>query len=294
VRESIDIYRSVCRANVTGRWTVTDQKLPSYDRPPVVEVAVGMSFERLPVQASVQFGAFWVAQLAAAFPTVQEQPPYVAPVERFGTASFASELALQFQPEFPSPRFWFLNQAQDELLQLQVDWLGCNWRKVQPESQYGRWPARRKAFLDFYDALSSYLEKVGLGPIMPRQCEVTYVNHVLPGQVWQEHEELHKILRLVNNIDTAYVRIEQADTRFHFTISDPDGKQIGRLHIVAVPAYLESNKTPIYRLELTARGAPLGNGITGAMTFLDQARDVIVRTFAEITSPEIQQEWGIQ
>jgi uncharacterized protein (TIGR04255 family) len=273
---------------------MADEDLPSYTHPPVVEVTAGASFERLPVQATARFGAFWVSRLADKFPTVQEQPPYFAPIERFGTASFAPELTLQLRPELPTPRFWFLTSTEDELLQLQPDWLACNWRKVQPDAEYGRWPSRRKSFLDFYNSLSSYLREAGLGPIIPRQCEVTYVNHILPNRVWQEHRDLAKILRFVSSVETSLAYIEQADVRFHFAIPDDDGKQIGRLHIVAVPGYVDMNKTPIYRLELTARGAPLGEGIEGVMSFLDKGRETIVRTFAEVTSEEIQHEWGVQ
>lgn len=269
--------------------------LPSYDRPPVAEVAVGTGFERLPAQATVRFGAFWDAFLSESFPTVQEHPPYIAPVERFGTSSFAPELTLQLMQDFPSPRFWFLNKAEDELLQLQPDWVSCNWRKVQPDAEYGRWPSRRQAFKSFFELLDRYLVGVGLGPLIPRQCEVTYINHVLPGAVWQDHNELHKILKLVNSIDAGVILDpEQAQVRFNFAIPDETGEHIGRLHIAAVPAYLDMNKTPIYRLEFTARGAPIGEGLEGVLAFLDRGREAIVTTFAAVTSEGIQREWGLR
>jgi uncharacterized protein (TIGR04255 family) len=273
---------------------MTGPTLPSYDQPPVVEVVASASFERLPGQATAQFGAFWASRLAAEFPIVQEQPPYIVPVERFGLSSFASEFAIRLGPQYPSPRLWFLNSSQDELRQLQPDWLSCNWRKVQPTAKYGRWPARRQAFVDFFRSLNSYLSEVGIGPLTPRQCEVTYVNHILPNRVWQEHRDLYKILRLVNHVETGPdVSSEQAETRFHFAITDTEGKQIGRLHITADPGYVDMNKTPIYRLELTARGVPLGDGLEGILAFLDRGREVVVKTFAEVTTSEIQQEWGV-
>lgn len=271
------------------------EQLPSYDQPPVVEVAVGTSFERLPVQASARFGAFWVSQLADTFPTVQEHPPYIVPVERFGTSSFAPELTLKLTQDLPSPRFWFLNQAEDELLQLQPDWLSCNWRKVQPDCEYGRWPSRRRAFIQFFSLLNQYLIDAELGPLVPRQCEVTYINHVLPGGIWHEHRELYKILRLVNEVDLGQIAVpEQVQLWYNFAIPDDSGEYIGRLHVVALPGYLDMNKTPIYRLELTARGAPIGDGLKGVIDFLDKGREAIVTTFAKVTSADIQQEWGLR
>lgn len=274
---------------------MSDMPLPSYDHPPVVEVVASMSFDRLPAKATVLLGAFWASHLAKSHPNVEEHPPHIPPIERFGGSTFAPELAFQFRQEFPSPRFWFLNEKQDELLQLQPDWLSCNWRKVQPDAEYGRWPARRRAFVEFFNLLNSYLIDKRIGPLVARQCEVTYVNHIFPNAVWQEHRDLYKILRLVNNVDTGRdVYAEQVDARFHYVIPDDDGKYIGRLHITATPGYVELGKTPIYRLELTARGAPLGDGLDGVLSFLDKGRKIVVQTFSDVTSAEIQREWGLR
>lgn len=272
-----------------------DVTLPSYDRPPIVEVVASTSFDRLPTQASAVFGAFWKEKLADSFPVIQEQPPHVPPIERFGMSSFAPELRLQLSQQFPSPRFWFLTDTGDELLQLQPDWLSCNWRKVQPDAKYSRWPSRREKFIEFYTLLDQYLIESGIGPLVAQQCEVTYINHIFPDKVWRDHGELHKILRIVNHTgsDTG-LEPEQANVNFNFTMSNADGEHIGRLHLTAVPAYAEMNKQPVYRLELTARGAPLGPGLDGVMEFLDKGRETIVRTFAAVTTSEIQHEWGLR
>jgi len=272
-----------------------DETLPSYDRPPIVEVAAGASFDRLPAEATAVFGAFWKERLARDFPVVQEQSPHIPPIERFGMSSFAPELRLQFTQQLPSPRFWFLTETGDELLQLQPDWLSCNWRKVQPDSAYSRWPSRRQKFVEFYTLLDAYLVQSGLNPLTPRQCEVSYINHVFPDKTWRDHGDLHKILNIVNHAETHRgIDAEQATVNFNFTMSNDDGEYIGRLHLFAVPAYIEMNKQPVYRLELTARGAPLGFGLDGIMEFLDKGRETIVRTFAAVTTSEIQGEWGLR
>jgi uncharacterized protein (TIGR04255 family) len=272
-----------------------DETLPSYDRPPIAEVVAGTSFDRLPVQATAIFGAFWKEKLAGTFPVVQEQPPHIPPIERFGSSSFAPELRLQLSQQFPSPRFWFLTDTGDELLQLQPDWISCNWRKVQPDAEYGRWPSRRSKFIEFFILLDQYITESGMSPLVPRQCEVSYINHILPNKAWQDHGDLDKILKIIGRTDTgAGLDPEQASVNFNFAMSDDRGEHIGRLHIIAVPAYMEMNKQPVYQLELTARGAPLGPGLDGVMQFLDKGRDTIVRTFAAVTTPEIQREWGLK
>src|ERR1700740_3023322 len=110
------------------------------ERPPIVEVVVAVSFENLPPSSLVHYGAFWKERLSSTFPRVEEKPPYTAPVERFGGEGFAPQFRFLAEGEFPSPRFWFLNEPGDEILQLQRNWFACNWRKVNANSSYTHWP----------------------------------------------------------------------------------------------------------------------------------------------------------
>ena len=48
---------------------------------------------------------------------------------------------------------------------------------------------------------------------------------------------------------------------------------------------------PIFVLNLTARGEPLGDGVNGAFAFLELARDWIVKGFDELTRPEMHRVW---
>lgn len=273
---------------------MTGEVILDFDNPPIAEVVAAVKFKRLPDQALVHFGTLWQSQLAESFPQVQERPPYAAPIERFGREALASQLRVIVENQMPSPRLWFLNEAGDELLQLQRDWFACNWRKVDAGSSYSHWPARRATFNKWYSALDSYLTKVGLGPLVPEQCEVTYINHVHVGAVWKDHTELHKILRTVTSTSTSSaIDPEQTELKQAFVLHDDAGQPAGRLHVIAQPAFVNATQAPIYLLELTVRGAPIGSDIAAVIGFLDRGRDIIVTTFGEITTGEIQREWGI-
>jgi uncharacterized protein (TIGR04255 family) len=266
----------------------------AFERPPIVEVVTAVSFERLPATASVHFGAFWASVLAEQFPKVQELAPHVPQVERFGQAVLAPELPLTFAQEFPSPRFWFLNDSGEELLQLQPDWLATNWRKLSPDAEYKRWASRRIVFGDFYSQLNKYLSQVGLGQLAPRQCEVTYINHILPSVVLVDQSDYGKVLNITRPVDLGTsIAPERAEIGQHYIISDELDRPMGRLHIIARPGYLDQNKAPIYQLELTARGAPSTQDLDGVLAFLDRSHDIISNAFIEFTSGEVQQEWGI-
>ncbi len=58
------------------------------------------------------------------------------------------------------------------------------------------------------------------------------------------------------------------------------------------PAWRKADRAPLLILNLTARGAPLGEGIEGAFAFFDLARRWIVHAFAELTTAEMHQVWG--
>ena len=73
---------------------------------------------------------------------------------------------------------------------------------------------------------------------------------------------------------------------------DEDDKPIGRLHVALESGYRNSDEEPIFILNLTARGAPRGDGIDGVLGFLDVGREWVVRGFASVTTPTMHKEWG--
>jgi len=265
----------------------------NYVDPPVVEVVAAASFQRLPDLALPVFGGLWEASWYERFPKVEQQPPYPAPVERFDAGGFTTRMALQFGASYPAPRFWFLSSEGDELLQLQQDWFACNWRKVEPGSKYDRWPARRAAFKHWYGSLDEHVRSRGMDPLHATQCEVTYINHVYPGPEWKDHRDLGRITRLVGSPgDDMPLDLEQGRFGYQFLMKNEAGQPYGRLHITAQPAYAGDGSTPIYVIELTARGAPATPDLDGVLSLLDKGRDAIVRGFASVMTSSIQSEWG--
>ena len=47
-------------------------------------------------------------------------------------------------------------------------------------------------------------------------------------------------------------------------------------------------------VQLFARGAPIGDGLEGALAFLDLGHDWLVRAFKSLTTLEMHKEWGMQ
>ncbi|MCA1707005.1 MAG: TIGR04255 family protein [Actinobacteria bacterium] len=266
--------------------------LISYAQPPVVEVVAAVRFEDLSPEISAGLSEFWRSKLANELPEFALQAPYHAPVEQFDRRFRRPEFSLDLQEIPPTPRFWFSAKSGDELIQLQPNWLAYNWRKATPDAQYSRWASRREVFLRHYLELAEWLAERGAS-ITPDQCEVTYINHIYPIQdVWATHADAHMVFRGLQMVEPPRgLRAEQAAWQAQYLIGE-ESETIGRLHINVQPAFSRRDDTPIFVMELTARGVPPDPSLDGIMQFLDRGRSAVVGMFDKVTTPEAHKEWG--
>lgn len=265
--------------------------LPSFVKPPVTEVAVGARFKPLDRWGLVHLGQLASVLGEHGFDREEQRPGFEAPVERFGTpprAAFEFELVTGAPPV----RYWLLNTAGDELLQLQQNWFACNWRRVAPDAEYGRWDSRWRAFDRWVREVEGHLSSESL---VYDQAEVTYVNHIEPGEVWREHGDAHKVFQFAASPEDVGVFLpgqEQlaAEMKYVMTLPERPEEPVGRLSVSLAPAF-RPPKTPIFVLTLVARGAPLGEGLAGVKAFVELAHEWIVRGFADLTTPEMHSVW---
>lgn len=269
------------------------RSLPDFLRPPLTEVVLGVQFEPLAGFGSFHAGLFW-QRIRESFPQVEERPPLPPRIERFGGRP-SRDLKVQWEVfEAPPPsRYWFLNDSGDQLIQLQQDRFLHNWRKRGPEDSYPRYESLRASFAAELDLFRSFLDAEGLPQPEPNQCEVTYVNHIVPGEVWERHGQLDRVLTVVSRELSDGFLEEPEDSRLQarFLMRGDDEAPLGRLYVSAKAGFQVSSGQPIIVLELTARGQPQGEGAEGVIPFLDLAREWIVRGFASITTPEMHQIW---
>jgi hypothetical protein len=79
---------------------------------------------------------------------------------------------------------------------------------------------------------------------------------------------------------------------FRKAIFNSENKPLGRLVYEAIAAFTEKNEK-VVRLTLTFRGAPAGTDINTAINFLKDGRELVVRSFKEITTDAAHQKWGM-
>lgn len=255
-----------------GGTIVANEESPTrHDPASLVEVVMSVGFNCLPASALVHFATFWQSALADTFPRVEEKAPYslddafslpfgldrtAASDRRRDEGGFADPHCESGQDQ-PAQRLWFLNEAGDELLQLQRNWFAGNWRRITIQEQRIDWSTRRELFIGWLRSLDSYLAETGVGHLAPRQYEVTYVSHIHASEEWKHHGEFHKVFRSAGLDDLPrYLRRESVRLHQEFLILGRDGPAVGRLRVNARPGYTADSRAPVYVLELTARGTP--------------------------------------
>ncbi len=195
------------------------------------------------------------------------------------------------------PRTWFVSSDQRLLVQLQDDRLNLNWRRVEPGDRYPRYAVLRPKFDELRGQLDEVLERNGREPAVVDYVEVSYINELapaaeLPGDA---HPKLADMLTTVSAVGPGGFLPEPEDEGYaaRFRIHSEDmSEPVGRLVVGTDTAYRTSDQRPIYLLKLSANLVGLFTTKDAVIDMLDLGRSWIVKSFLQLTTPEIQSTWG--
>jgi uncharacterized protein (TIGR04255 family) len=267
--------------------------LPDFETPPVSEVVLAVRFVPLEV-GTIVLGTVGQELFGRDLPKVEEQPPVVMPIEELESPARGAELRLELLETPPTPRFWFMSESGNELTQVQEDFFARNWRRIDGSDViYPHFEAVRQPFIDGYVAFTGAMAERAGKVLSPIQCEVTYVNHLLPGEVWNSHGELAKILRLVASPETSFLPNPESTQVVTKYVIRHESVTAGRLHVTSQPAFRRADGLPVFILTLTARGRPFADDAAGVVSFMDVGHEWIVRGFKDITTPEMHRVWRL-
>ena len=203
------------------------------------------------------------------------------------------QIEFQISDAPPTPRLLMISESESEALQIQEDMFGYSWRKLTAEHEYPRYKAIRKGFGDELAKFQEFLSDLELRSLSPIQCEVTYVNVILPEGVWNSHSDLGKIIPSATpRLTEGFLPLpEETSYTSQYVIPGENGTPRGRLYVSIEPGHLLPDKTPMYLMKLTARGAPQGDGTSGIIKTMDLGHEWIVQGFATLTSREMHSAW---
>ncbi len=267
--------------------------LPVFERPPIQELALSVQFRPLLELRTAHLGLLW-AEFRDRFPVTRDQAPLPHVVEEFGQhRPFRVGLEILASDAPSLPRCWFLNAVGSQLIQVQPDRLIHNWRKMDEGDEYPHYTPLRDRFREELEQFRRFLEREGIGELVPDQCEITYVDQFAAGEGWERHGQLERVLTVwsAEYSDDFLTEPESVELTVRYTIPGANGDPAGRLHLRVEPAYRLGDNAPILLLRTTARGRPLGDGIDGAMRFLDLGHEWAVRGFVSITTRQMHEQW---
>jgi len=269
---------------------VKSLKLVEFERPPVAEVSISVTFLPLDRLRTFEILEIWNELFKDQLPAYQQQAPLVPQVEQFGAPGTQAQMTVQFLSQPPEPRYWFLDESGSNLVQIQQDWFARNWRRIEPSDVYPRFGSVREPFENDLRRLTSALEAKDLGHLEPVQCEVSYIN---PIEV-KEFPIVSSLIRYWIDVPGSFLPApEDLQAHARYVIPGIDGEKMGRLHVNIQPAIRSTDNEPIYLLNLTARGVPKSSSINDVMEFIDVCHQWIVNGFADITTEEMHGRWGI-
>ena len=264
---------------------------PKFRNPPLIERAVSVSFAELSQFSLGDFGLFW-SEVRSEFPDCEAQPLVRSEVETFD----------RFQPQQPEirlllsdalPRAFYRNPARGELIQIQRDRFSFNWIKTGPDHNYPHSEAVLERFLAMFDQFAKFIADRGLGEIAPVQCELTNVNVIPVSDVGESFPDVATVVRMPQlSDDQPSIKLESQIVGAKHIMLDDAGQPIGRVHSMGQPSIKVDTDELAFRLDIVARGAPLGDGIPGVMQFLECAVTAVNAVFLASVTAAGRQFWG--
>lgn len=254
------------------------QRLPSYDEPPVNEVAVSLQFSNILPIRGVDLGAI-AAHFADEYPAVEEHPP-VPPIVLSGPA-----FNFSMGSEFDLPRLWFVNDESTRLVQMQRDRIGVNWRRANPDAGYPRYGALvRPTMIDAFSRLRIALRDLKIAEPTIEAIELTYVN---PIELGDELQVLDVLRPWSGELGPELgADPDGFNLRLTFAIEELSG----RMFVDASEVTRSDDGRRVLLFNLMVR-APVDGPFEEALKGVDIARAWIVKGFTSMTTPAMHKLW---
>ena len=261
--------------------------LPRYDHPPLAETVLGIFFQAPPNFSIAHRVLFW-SQFRESFPKVEERPTIDEVREGFGEGEFTEpQIRWQLFDSPPPARLFARSLDGQHVLQIQQDALHTNWRRGGTAADpYIRFEERLADFQEKIGRLEQFFRENRIGDFRPTSCVLTYINHLdfIDGQQGKVVDDAFSI-KVNETSDKWLPSVEQANIRLSYRFPDNSG----RLHAWIAPTSRDDDKKPVFRLQLTARSAPISE--ISVSSWFNLAHEWVVRGFTSLTTEKMHQQW---
>ena len=255
---------------------------PAFEKPPVIETALGIQFKDLPKFDVIHFGLFYET-VRDRFPTFQYESRLGKMVETFPRKPLRNLVGIRKGAR--AERVMYIDENQESLLQIQQDRFGFNWRKIGEHSPYPRYQQCSQQCLEEFENFRDFCDRNNLGIVQVDLCEVVYVNHIYP----DKEEDLIDLFEAVfsglqwSHSTDFLPRPEVAAMHRAYVI----GHNQGRLTVEVSLAADEAGRELI---ELKMIGRVLQKPQKAVSETLQLAHDWVVKGFESITDETIRKD----
>jgi uncharacterized protein (TIGR04255 family) len=263
---------------------------PHFDQPPVVETVLGVQFTPLPNFTNGHLGWYWKEYLGQEWSKATDAPPLPDQFETFdseGQYRFSNLQYIVASGAKPG-RLQISNAAGDRLIQVQATRFHYNWQKR--EDSYPSYSRMRDEFDRLFRDFCRFAAEAKLAEVVPNQWELTYVDHIPRGVLWDSPSDSPQVLPgLLGPGRFTDIRLEGLNGEWHYEIEP----RRGRLHVALQLVRVGSPSGPeALQLQSTARGPVRQEPGWDLDAGLKLGHEVLLNTFLQMTSTEAQRAWG--
>ena len=188
---------------------------------------------------------------------------------------------------------WIRNPDRSRAQQLQNGRFHYNWARTG-EGHYPRYGDFRPEFEQCFDRFCRFVSSESLGEVRPNQWELTYINVIDKGTVWEEPADWRDLFASTIQLPSELhdCGLESFQGEWHYRLQHV----LGRLHVQLRHARHSETQSEALILTLTARG-PAGDGGTAQASLfegLDRGHEAIVRSFVNLTAQHAHQHWELE
>ena len=264
----------------------------NFESPPVIGVALGVEFGG-PVMAEISATADFWPRIREQYPQADKLPALTSMAEDFNVTT-SQTIEVRLGNGGPQ-RYWFRSADESYTVQVQENRLALNWDRTADAPVYPRYQAVRRRFHELYQAFTEVADDRLLADNPPAWCAVTYTNDIShPDSADPLSGPLDDILCFVGRPESDVLPpIEDTALRQRRLIRAADGSPRGRLYIEAIPT-VDAEARPGYRLTLRVVCRPDSGDAAGVFRCHDEGRELIVKSFRDITTEKMHELWGME
>lgn len=253
----------------------------------MVEVVVGVQFDPLPTLTNGHLGWFW-GEMHKEFPHSDDAPPIQPVVETFGEPTFGFP-GFGFRAATGDARLRMSSGDESKMIQVQNGWLVANWTKRKSDNRYPGFSDVRGLFNTAVERFGDFLKRRDLGVVRPNLWEVTYIDHIPKGTVWNSLDDLPKVFPgCFGHGKCPHGSKESVNSTWTWRLAPTPG----RLRVSIQSARSDSvPPADILAVRSVARGPIESENPDVLDKCLNFGRSSVVDTFMEISSVEAKRYW---